>query len=285
MVNFEGGADPDEYLTKYVVDRVNTTAAVYLGTTLACAECHDHKYDPFTQKDFYRFYAFFNTIDEKGLDGLKESPAPRLKVPTAEQDGQAEGGPRAGHQARRPAEGPAPLGRRRAGEVGARPGRDPQGTDPRVEGARALRSRLAERRDADEARRPLGARRGRQPRRGRLRGDGPDLGEGDHGAPPGGPDPREPRAQGGGPERERQLRPHRLRGRGRRPRAGPSRPARSSSPAPRPITRRTRRASTSARRSTATRSRAGPSPATRSVSIAGPSSWRMPPSASSRARP
>ena len=86
MVNFEGGADPDEYLTKYVVDRVNTTAAVYLGTTLACAECHDHKYDPFTQKDFYRFYAFFNTIDEKGLDGLKESPAPRLKVPTAEQD-------------------------------------------------------------------------------------------------------------------------------------------------------------------------------------------------------
>ena len=86
MVNFEGGADADEYLTKYVVDRVNTTAAVYLGTTLACAECHDHKYDPFTQKDFYRFYAFFNTIDEKGLDGLKESPAPRLKVPTAEQD-------------------------------------------------------------------------------------------------------------------------------------------------------------------------------------------------------
>ncbi len=86
MVNFEGGADPDEYLTKYVVDRVNTTAAVYLGTTLACAECHDHKYDPFTQRDFYRFYAFFNTIDEKGLDGKTESPAPRLKVPTAEQD-------------------------------------------------------------------------------------------------------------------------------------------------------------------------------------------------------
>lgn len=86
MVNFEGGADPDEYLTKYVVDRVNTTAAIYLGTTLACAECHDHKYDPFTQRDFYRFYAFFNTIDEKGLDGKSESPAPRLKVPTAEQE-------------------------------------------------------------------------------------------------------------------------------------------------------------------------------------------------------
>jgi mono/diheme cytochrome c family protein len=85
MVNFEGGADPDEYLTKYVGDRVNTTATVFLGATMACAECHDHKYDPFTQKDFYRFYAFFNTVAEKGLDGNKESPAPRLQVPTPEQ--------------------------------------------------------------------------------------------------------------------------------------------------------------------------------------------------------
>ncbi len=81
MVNFEGGADPEEYLTKYVGDRVSTTATVFLGVTLACAECHDHKYDPFTQEDFYRFYAFFNGIAEQGLDGNKESPAPRLKVP------------------------------------------------------------------------------------------------------------------------------------------------------------------------------------------------------------
>ncbi|WP_435007697.1 PSD1 and planctomycete cytochrome C domain-containing protein [Tundrisphaera lichenicola] len=85
MVNFEGGADAEEYLTKYIGDRVTTTATVFLGVTLACAECHDHKYDPFTQKDFYRFYAFFNGIAEKGLDGNKESPAPRMKVPSADQ--------------------------------------------------------------------------------------------------------------------------------------------------------------------------------------------------------
>ena len=85
MVNFEGGADPEEYLTKYIGDRVTTTSTVFLGVTMACAECHDHKYDPFTQRDFYRFYAFFNGISEQGLDGQKESPAPRMKVPTSEQ--------------------------------------------------------------------------------------------------------------------------------------------------------------------------------------------------------
>ena len=85
MVNFEGGADPDEYATKYIVDRVDTTAIVWLGTTLGCAECHDHKYDPFTQKEFYQFYAFFNNVPEKGLDGSKSNPVPSLKVPGAEQ--------------------------------------------------------------------------------------------------------------------------------------------------------------------------------------------------------
>ena len=85
MVNFEGGADPEEYLTKYVADRVATTATVFLGSTMACAECHDHKYDPFKQADFYRFYAFFNNVAEQGLDGNNDSPAPRMKVPTADQ--------------------------------------------------------------------------------------------------------------------------------------------------------------------------------------------------------
>jgi len=83
MVNFEGGADPDEYSTKYVVDRVDTTANVWLGSTLGCAECHDHKYDPFTQKEFYQFYAFFNNIPEKGLDGSKVNPVPSIKVPSS----------------------------------------------------------------------------------------------------------------------------------------------------------------------------------------------------------
>ena len=87
---------------------MNTTAAVYLRTTLACARCHDHKYDPFTQRDFYRFYAFFNTIDEKGLDGIKASPAARCEVPTAEQDARLKEVSGANLRARRPAEGPLP---------------------------------------------------------------------------------------------------------------------------------------------------------------------------------
>ena len=90
MHNFEGGADPDEYQTKYVVDRVDTTATVWLGTTMACTECHDHKYDPFTQNEFYQFYAFFNTIAEKGLDGQVQSPAPRLALPSPEQKARLE---------------------------------------------------------------------------------------------------------------------------------------------------------------------------------------------------
>jgi hypothetical protein len=81
MVNFEGGADPDEYLTKYIVDRVVTTSTVWLGTTLACTECHDHKYDPFTQKEFYQLYAFFHNVPERGLDGQKENPVPSLRIP------------------------------------------------------------------------------------------------------------------------------------------------------------------------------------------------------------
>src|SRR5262249_17835800 len=84
-VNFEGGADPDEYQTMYVIDRVNTTANVFLGATLGCSQCHDHKYDPYTTKDFYRFYAFFNTITEQGLDGNSDDPKPFLRIPNEEQ--------------------------------------------------------------------------------------------------------------------------------------------------------------------------------------------------------
>ncbi len=69
MITHEGGTIPEENLVNYTVDRVKTTAEVFLGLTLACAQCHDHKYDPITQKDFYRFFAFFNTLDDRGLDG------------------------------------------------------------------------------------------------------------------------------------------------------------------------------------------------------------------------
>ena len=86
MTNDEGGADPDEYLAKYVVDRVSTTSQVWLGTTLGCAECHDHKFDPISTKEFYQFYAFFHSVPEKGLDGTRvRNPAPVLKVPSPDQ--------------------------------------------------------------------------------------------------------------------------------------------------------------------------------------------------------
>ena len=71
MINFEGGAIPEEYQTAYIVDRVNTTGTVWLGLTVGCAQCHDHKYDPITQKEYYQLYAFFNNVPENGLDGRK----------------------------------------------------------------------------------------------------------------------------------------------------------------------------------------------------------------------
>ena len=89
MTTDEGGVDPEEYVAKYQVDRVSTTAQVWLGTTMGCAECHDHKYDPISQREFYQFYAFFNGIPEKGLDGTRtRNPAPVLRVPSPEQGSQ-----------------------------------------------------------------------------------------------------------------------------------------------------------------------------------------------------
>ncbi len=84
MINFEGGAIPEEYQTEYVVDRVETTATVWMGMTMGCARCHDHKYDPIEQRDFYRFFAFFNTIDERGLDGREGNAEPVLRLPGPE---------------------------------------------------------------------------------------------------------------------------------------------------------------------------------------------------------
>ncbi len=67
MMSAEGGVQPEEYLNKYASDRVRTTASVWLGITLGCAECHDHKFDPFSSKEFYQFSAFFADIKEQGL--------------------------------------------------------------------------------------------------------------------------------------------------------------------------------------------------------------------------
>jgi len=86
MINFEGGAIPEEYQTEYVVDRVETTSTVWMATTMGCARCHDHKYDPIAQKDFYRFFAFFNRIPEKGLDGQAGNAEPVLQIPSAQEE-------------------------------------------------------------------------------------------------------------------------------------------------------------------------------------------------------
>jgi hypothetical protein len=88
MINYEGGAIPAEYHTAYIVDRVNTTGTVWLGLTVGCAQCHDHKYDPITQKEYYQFYAFFHNVPEQGLDGRTGNAAPMLKLPTREQQQQ-----------------------------------------------------------------------------------------------------------------------------------------------------------------------------------------------------
>jgi hypothetical protein len=82
MINFEGGAIPEEYLNEYIVDRVDTVTTVWMGMTAGCARCHDHKYDPIKQKEFYQLYAFFNRVPEKGLDGRAGNAEPILTLPT-----------------------------------------------------------------------------------------------------------------------------------------------------------------------------------------------------------
>jgi Protein of unknown function (DUF1553)/Protein of unknown function (DUF1549)/Concanavalin A-like lectin/glucanases superfamily/Planctomycete cytochrome C len=83
--NAEGGIVPEEYAVEYVADRVETTSTVWLGLTLGCARCHDHKFDPFTQKEFYRLFAFFNNVPEKGRAVKFGNSPPYIKAPTPEQ--------------------------------------------------------------------------------------------------------------------------------------------------------------------------------------------------------
>ncbi|REJ71298.1 MAG: DUF1553 domain-containing protein [Planctomycetota bacterium] len=77
-ITIEGGVIDEEYRTEYVVDRVVTTLTVWLGLTMTCGRCHDHKYDPFTQRDFYGLFAFFNQVPERGLNGFD----PKLAAPS-----------------------------------------------------------------------------------------------------------------------------------------------------------------------------------------------------------
>jgi hypothetical protein len=83
--NAEGGIIPEEYAVEYVADRVETTATVWMGLTLGCARCHDHKFDPLTQRDFYQVFAFFNNVPEKGRAVKFGNSPPMIQAPTPAQ--------------------------------------------------------------------------------------------------------------------------------------------------------------------------------------------------------
>ena len=83
-IQTEGGAIDEEWRTEYVMDRVETMGTVFLGLTLSCARCHDHKYDPVSQKEFYQLFALFNRLDEKGfINNLRGSAEPRMRYQAA----------------------------------------------------------------------------------------------------------------------------------------------------------------------------------------------------------
>ncbi len=83
--NAEGGIIPEEYAVEYVADRVETTATVWLGLTIGCARCHDHKFDPIKQKEYYQLFAFFNNVPEHGRAIKYGNSPPVIKSPTVAQ--------------------------------------------------------------------------------------------------------------------------------------------------------------------------------------------------------
>lgn len=80
----EGGSIDEEYYVRYAVERVETTSTVWLGLTAGCAACHDHKFDPLSQKEFYSLFSYFFSLTEKAMDGNKLLPPPSIRVPSAE---------------------------------------------------------------------------------------------------------------------------------------------------------------------------------------------------------
>src|SRR5687768_3036171 len=85
VINSEGGIIEEEYRVEYVADRVRTVSTAWLGLTLECARCHDHKFDPVTQRDYYNFFAFFNNVPEHGEDGRVANAVPMMPAPTRAQ--------------------------------------------------------------------------------------------------------------------------------------------------------------------------------------------------------
>tara|TARA_R110002096_G_scaffold16106_61_gene55398 strand:+ start:2002 stop:5142 length:3141 start_codon:yes stop_codon:yes gene_type:complete len=83
--NAEGGALADEFLVENVIDRVETTSTVWLGLTMGCARCHDHKYDPLSQREFFQMFAYFNNIGERGIGkGINANPTMDFRSPLVE---------------------------------------------------------------------------------------------------------------------------------------------------------------------------------------------------------
>ena len=80
--NGEGGIIPEEYRVEYVVDRIETTSTVWLGLTMGCARCHDHKYDPLSQREFYEMFSYFNNVPEKGRAFKYGNSPPYIPAPT-----------------------------------------------------------------------------------------------------------------------------------------------------------------------------------------------------------
>jgi hypothetical protein len=89
MVTGESGVIDEEYRVQYVADRLETTATVWMGLTVGCAKCHDHKFDPLLQREYYQLFAFFNNVPEKGLV-TADDPPPVLEVASAEQRAELE---------------------------------------------------------------------------------------------------------------------------------------------------------------------------------------------------
>ena len=85
VINSEGGIIDEEYRVEYVADRVGTFSQAWLGLTVGCARCHDHKFDPITQRDYYRFFAFFNNVPEIGEDARVANAVPMIPAPTEAQ--------------------------------------------------------------------------------------------------------------------------------------------------------------------------------------------------------
>jgi len=94
LLNGEGGAIPEEQRNVILFDRVDVTATTWLATTMACAQCHNHKYDPITQRDYYSFMAFFNNVPESGTPsggGQYRIADPAIVVPTDEDTAKIKG--------------------------------------------------------------------------------------------------------------------------------------------------------------------------------------------------